>query len=67
MKALWYLILLAGLGGSLFLFFSSRDGGGEDMTLLGLGGAVLSFLLLVVTLIVGKMKSGRAKEVPVAK
>ncbi len=39
MAALLYLILLAGLGGSLFLFFTSRQGGGEDMTLIGLGGA----------------------------
>lgn len=68
MKALWYLVLLAGLGGSLFLFFTSREGGGEDMTLVGLGGAVVSFLLLCVTFIVRKIKkSGREKDVPAAR
>lgn len=62
MAALLYLILLAGLGGSLFLFFTSREGGGEDMTLLGLGGAVVSFVLLCLLFIVRKLKSGRAKR-----
>lgn len=59
MAALLYLILLAGLGGSLFLFFTSREGGGEDMTLIGLGGAVVSFVLLCLLFIVRKMKSGK--------
>lgn len=62
MAALLYLILLAGLGGSLFLFFTSRQGGGEDMTLIGLGGAVVSFVLLVLLFLVRKAKGGRSKS-----
>lgn len=60
MAALLYLILLAGLGGSLFLFFTSRESGGEDTTLLGLAGAVVSFVLLCVLFLVRRVKSGRA-------
>lgn len=60
--ALLYLILLAGLGGSLYLFFTSRGSGSEDMTLLGLGGAVVSLVLLSLLFLVRKAKAGRARK-----
>lgn len=60
--ALLYLILLAGLGGSLYLFFTSRGSGSEDMTLLGLAGAVVSLVLLSLLFLVRKAKAGRARK-----
>jgi hypothetical protein len=60
--ALLYLILFAGLGGSLYLFFTSREAGGEDMTLIGLGGAVVSLALLLLLFIVRKFSSRRGKR-----
>jgi hypothetical protein len=60
--ALLYLILLAGLGGSLYLFFTSRESGGEDMTLIGLGGAALSLVLLCLLFLVRKVKSRGANR-----
>jgi hypothetical protein len=63
MAALLYLILLAGLGGSTYLFFTSRESGGEDMTLIGLGGAVLSLVLLCLLFIVRKIKSGNRRRI----
>ncbi len=60
--ALLYLILLAGLGGSLFFFFTSRESGNEDLTLIGLGGAAVSGVLICLLFIVRRMKSGRSKS-----
>lgn len=60
--ALLYLILLAGLGASLFFFFTSRESGNEDLTLISLGGAAVSFVLLCLLFIVRKFTSGRRKH-----
>lgn len=68
MKALLYLILLAALGGSLFLFVNSRQAGDEDLTLIGLGGAAVSFVLLCLMVIVGKLKGrGKREDIQVTK